>query len=74
MAQSLRARGGDVLVVPTDVVQVSACEALLESAERRFGAVHILVNNAGCNHRGPVERVPLEDPSCELLTSISGRR
>ena len=50
-----------VLVVPTDVADSSAAAELLASAERAFGAVHVLVNNAGYNRRGPVEKFDAED-------------
>lgn len=42
------------LAVPMDVADDDACVQLLETAEQRFGAVHVLVNNAGCNFRGAV--------------------
>lgn len=44
------------LVVPTDVTDLAAAAALLERAEARFGAIHVLVNNAGIHLRGPVEQ------------------
>jgi hypothetical protein len=43
------------LVVPTDVADMTAASALLERAEARFGAIHVLVNNAGAHARGFVE-------------------
>lgn len=39
--------------VAMDVADDDACERLLAAAEGRFGAIHVLVNNAGCNFRGP---------------------
>lgn len=53
--------GGTALAVPTDVADAAACGRLLESAQARFGAVHILVNNAGYNFRGPVEESPADE-------------
>jgi NAD(P)-dependent dehydrogenase (short-subunit alcohol dehydrogenase family) len=43
----LGARGTEVLAVPTDVTSVESVRALADAAERRFGAVHIVCNNAG---------------------------
>jgi NADP-dependent 3-hydroxy acid dehydrogenase YdfG len=45
----------NVLVVPTDVADLTAAAALLEQAEAHFGAVHVLVNNAATHARGLVE-------------------
>lgn len=49
--------GGEerALAVPADVADLEQASALLEKAEKHFGAIHILVNNAGCNFRGAVE-------------------
>ncbi|MDH3647590.1 MAG: SDR family oxidoreductase [Gammaproteobacteria bacterium] len=47
--------GEDSLAVPMDVADSRACKELLSGAEKKFGAVHVLVNNAGCNYRGPAE-------------------
>jgi len=49
------------LAVPTDVTDAAAAGALLDRAVATFGAVHVLVNNAGYNRRGPVEHVPPEE-------------
>lgn len=46
-AEEVRALGADVLEVPTDVAQKAEIERLAEKTLERFGAVHILVNNAG---------------------------
>jgi NAD(P)-dependent dehydrogenase (short-subunit alcohol dehydrogenase family) len=47
VAAPLRARGVEVLTVATDVGERSSVEALADAAERRFGGVHIVCNNAG---------------------------
>jgi NAD(P)-dependent dehydrogenase (short-subunit alcohol dehydrogenase family) len=38
---------GEVYVVPTDVTNADAVDAMAEAAEARFGPVDVLVNNAG---------------------------
>src|SRR5260370_33141947 len=46
-AADIRATGVQVLSVPTDVTDREARSALVNTAERTFGAVDVLVNNAG---------------------------
>jgi NAD(P)-dependent dehydrogenase (short-subunit alcohol dehydrogenase family) len=47
------------LAVRTDVSRVSDVESLAKAAYARFGAVHLLCNNAGIAEYGPVWEVPL---------------
>lgn len=46
-AASLRATGAEVLTVRTDVGDRAQMEALAEATVARFGAVHVVCNNAG---------------------------
>lgn len=46
-AADIRASGVHVLTVPTDVTEREALSALVSAAERTFGSVDVLVNNAG---------------------------
>ena len=50
-----------VEIVPMDVSDIDACANLFKKTEYEFGAVHILVNNAGYHERGPVESLSAED-------------
>lgn len=49
-----RALGGDVLAIRADVSRRAEVEALREKALARFGAVHVLMNNAGTGPGGPI--------------------
>ena len=46
-AAALRSEGARVLAQPTDVGDGAQVEALADAADRQFGAVHLLFNNAG---------------------------
>lgn len=46
--------GERALAVPTDVADPEQARALVERAVAETGGIHVLVNNAGTNHRGPV--------------------
>lgn len=50
-----------VEVLPMDIADPSACSNLLKKARFEFGAIHILVNNAGYHERGPFESVAAGD-------------
>ena len=50
-AEELTAGGGEVLPVVTDVTDPSSVEALAEETTRRFGAYHVVCNNAGVGGR-----------------------
>jgi len=53
--------GDRVMAVPLDVTDVNGFGRLLARADEVFGSVDVLVNNAGCHVRGPVEAVAPED-------------
>lgn len=47
LAGELRARGTEVAVFPLDVTDAAAVRGMVEAVAARFGAVDVLVNNAG---------------------------
>ena len=38
-----------------DAADVQLADEMFSAVEARFGKLHVLVNNAGCNHRGELE-------------------
>ena len=60
MAEELRPKTR-VKTVTMDVADLDACTNLFKKAEFEFGAVHVLVNNAGCHVRGPAVNIATED-------------
>jgi hypothetical protein len=59
IAEELRP-GATVLAVAMDVADHEACVRLFALAQREFGDIHVLINNAGYHERGPVEKVEAE--------------
>ncbi len=57
----LEAMGAEVLGVPTDVRRAEDVAALADQAQRRFGAVHVVCNNAGVVVGGPAWELSLDD-------------
>ena len=47
VAEELRGRGAEVATIACDVAHATQCRALIDAAVERFGAVDVLVNNAG---------------------------
>ena len=45
--ESIRARGGAALGVPTDVTDLTSVQALAATAFQTYGKVNVLCNNAG---------------------------
>ncbi len=61
VAGEIRGAGGVAYAHAADVRDRRACEEMLAAVAQRFGGIDVLVNNAGLNHRGPVEeRDPAE--------------
>jgi NAD(P)-dependent dehydrogenase (short-subunit alcohol dehydrogenase family) len=54
VTKHLEASGAQVLGVPTDVTRRESVEALAEATLSRFGAAHIVCNNAGVATFGPI--------------------
>ena len=50
-AEALRPRAS-VLAVAMDVADEAACASLVDKTLAEFGAIHVVVNNAGLHHRG----------------------
>jgi NAD(P)-dependent dehydrogenase (short-subunit alcohol dehydrogenase family) len=57
----LTSTGAEVLGVVTDVSDRASVEALRDAALERFGAVHLVHNNAGIGIGGPIWEVTEED-------------
>lgn len=71
VAEKIKAEGGNVLTVPTDISKDEDCKNLMKAAVDTFGGVDILVNNAGVLDTGlaPVDR--FDDVEAQKLISIN---
>jgi NAD(P)-dependent dehydrogenase (short-subunit alcohol dehydrogenase family) len=52
---AIEADGGEVLSRRAELASIEAIRELVSACEERFGALHVLVNNAGTHSGGPVE-------------------
>jgi short-subunit dehydrogenase len=72
VAAACRRAGGGTLVVPTDVTDAPAVDALADRALGRFGRVDVWVNNAGVALFGRLDDVPLAAFRRVLETNLLG--
>lgn len=67
-AESLQNDGYEAIGVKADVTKEEDLKNLVQTAQDRFGAVHIVINNAGLQHVSPIEDFPTE--KFELMQKI----
>jgi NAD(P)-dependent dehydrogenase (short-subunit alcohol dehydrogenase family) len=72
MAETARPIGGDVLSVKCDVSKGEQVEALAQRTLERFGAAHLLFNNAGVAAPGPTWTSTLQDWEWTLGINVMG--
>jgi gluconate 5-dehydrogenase len=59
-AANLRAKNHDVVTLPFDVADAAQVATAVKDIERDIGPIAILVNNAGMQHRAPLQDFPDE--------------
>ena len=71
VAEKIKAEGGNVLTVPTDISKDEDCKSLMKAAVDAFGRIDILVNNAGVLDTGlaPVDK--FDDVETQKVISIN---
>jgi NAD(P)-dependent dehydrogenase (short-subunit alcohol dehydrogenase family) len=67
LADELRADGGEAIAVALDVTDTAAIDAALDRVAERFGAVDVLVNNAGVVERGKSPRALADHAFAEVV-------
>ena len=63
------AEGGEATVVAADVSDAAACQAMVAAAVERFGALHVLFNNAAVVGKGTV--VTFEDENFDRNVAVN---
>lgn len=71
-AGEIRDEGGRALAVQADVAQEDDAERLIEQVVAEFGALHILVNNAGIARGGPLGEMSPEDIDAVIDVDLKG--
>jgi 3-oxoacyl-[acyl-carrier protein] reductase len=61
VAEEIRGRDGEVLIVPTDVARDEELERLVSQTVKEWGTVDHLINNAGWGVKAPIVDARVED-------------
>ena len=64
--------GGDHRLMPADVAAPEAVEELTEECREHFGALDVVVNNAGVTSRAPIAQLPLAEWQRVMGTNLTG--
>lgn len=72
VARAARDQGGDAVVVAGDIAAPATAGRLVEAAERTWGGVDVVVNNAGINADSTVARMSDEQWTRVLDVDLSG--
>lgn len=70
-AETLRGEGVEVATLPFDVTDAAAVRAAIDGFETGVGAIDILINNAGMQHRTPLEDFPPEAFDRLMVTNVN---
>lgn len=71
-AEEIRQNGGQTIGFATNVADAKQVEALIKGTVEHFGALHILVNNAGITRDNLVMRMSDEDWNDVITTNLTG--
>ncbi|MEO3413070.1 SDR family oxidoreductase [Roseovarius sp. CAU 1744] len=69
-AKALRREGAAVDTLPFDVTDAETARAAIDGYEAQTGPIHILVNNAGMQHRAPLEAFEAQDFDRLMRTNV----
>ncbi len=72
VAEEIRNSGRRALFVPTDVAQEEQMRALVETAVRQFGDLHIMYNNAGMEELYRLDEISTESWQRQIDVNLKG--
>lgn len=71
VAAAIKAAGGDAIAVKADVSKASDCQAMVAAAEKNFGKLNVLMNNAGISHADDDDAVSTSEEVWDLTFAIN---
>ena len=72
LANELKASGGKVIAIATDVTQCDQVKRLVDAAVQAFGRIDVMINNAGLMPHSPLERLKIDDWNRMIDVNIKG--
>jgi 3-hydroxybutyrate dehydrogenase len=69
--KDLSAKGVKVIYSAADMSKPDEIAAMVSDAEREFGAIDVLVNNAGIQHVAPIEEFPIDKWNAIIAINMS---
>jgi len=72
VAEACRERGGEALVVPTDVTDEAAVTEMTETVRAEWGTPDVLVNNAGQFTYAPLDELTLDGFREQIDVNLTG--
>jgi short-subunit dehydrogenase len=72
VAGEIREAGGEALAVPLDVTQWSAVESAVHAVRERFGAIHVVINNAGVGWHKPFDETSVDEIDRTIDVNLKG--
>lgn len=68
--EEIKAAGGNAVAVECDVTQEEQVKSAIDEVVKKFGTVHIVLNNAGVAQRGSVETLTVEEWDRSMDTNV----
>lgn len=72
VASKIRASGGEAISISADVTRRADCESAVKTTLDKFGALHILINNAGINRDALVKKMTEEQWDSVIAVNLKG--
>lgn len=72
VAAELRADGASAAALVADVADAGQAQAAVDGTVERFGAIDVLVNNAGFSMQGPLLEVPADEWEQVVAVNLTG--
>lgn len=71
VVSAIKEAGGDAIAVPADVSKAADCEAMVAAAEKAYGKLNVLMNNAGISHADDDDAISTTEEVWDLTFAIN---